>query len=229
MSELVPVSLAHARKELNLKSPRQTKEGRQWSSWSATQKRRVAVSLETSRLLRSSVPDRIVQPRLVLTLRTKDYGTQEVKCRSTLQGFKDPDVLDLVGDRKTESSTLSTKGRAMTLGDVKSASLVEEKPQGPLYVTIPKSYVKGGLHPDQLFEVRGGYGLGGQPQQWWRPSRSSVPHRTVGFRPASDGSVCVHSERALESLERVARRCVGDPLWRCWSSGKSVWNLGVSR
>ena len=36
----------------------------------------------------------------------------------------------------------------------------------------------------------------------------------------------IHSERALESLERVARRCVGDPLWRCWCSGESVWNLG---
>ena len=23
------------------------------------------------------------------------------------------------------------------------------------------------MHPDQLFEVRDAYGLGGQPQQWW--------------------------------------------------------------
>ena len=51
----------------------------------------------------------------------------------------------------------------LTIGDVKSALLLasrEEMPQGPQYVTMPKSYVKEGLHPDQLFEVRGGYGLG---------------------------------------------------------------------
>ena len=51
-------------------------------------KARVPVSLERSRLLRSSVPDRILQPRPVLTLRMKDDGTQEVECRCTLQGFK---------------------------------------------------------------------------------------------------------------------------------------------
>ena len=31
-----------------------------------------------------------------------------VKCRCTLQGFTDHDVLELVRDRKTDSSTLST-------------------------------------------------------------------------------------------------------------------------
>ena len=62
----------------------------------------VPVSVEKSRLLRPSVPDRILQPRPVLTFRTGDDGTQEVKCRCTLQGFEDPAVLDLVRDRKTE-------------------------------------------------------------------------------------------------------------------------------
>ena len=76
-------------------------------------KSRVPVSLEKSRLLQSSVPDRILQPRPVLTLRTKDDGTQEVKCQCTLQGFKDPDVL--VRDRKTESQKLSANGRALIL------------------------------------------------------------------------------------------------------------------
>ena len=38
---------------------------------------------------------------------------------------------------------------------------------------------------------------------------------------------CLFILRALESLERGARRGVGDPFWRRWSSGKSVWNLGV--
>ena len=51
-------------------------------------------------------------------------------------GFKDPDVLDLVRDRKTESATLSANGRALilqliasfrfvlTIGDVAAAFLV---------------------------------------------------------------------------------------------------------
>ena len=54
-------------------------------------------------------------------------------CQCIRQGFKDPDVLDLVRDRKTESTTLSANGRAMiseliascrfvlTVGDVKAA------------------------------------------------------------------------------------------------------------
>ena len=46
------------------------------------------VTLEKSRFLRSTVPDRIVQPRPVLCLRTEDDGTQELKCRCTLQGFR---------------------------------------------------------------------------------------------------------------------------------------------
>ena len=45
----------------------------------------VPVSLEKSRLLRSSVPDWILQPHPVFTLRTKDDGTQEVKFQCTVQ------------------------------------------------------------------------------------------------------------------------------------------------
>ena len=86
MSELDLVLLAQ-RKERELDLIEDTK------AW-------IPVSLEKSRFLRSSVPDRILQPRPVLTL------TQEVKCRCTLHGFKDPDVLDLVRDRKTESPSL---------------------------------------------------------------------------------------------------------------------------
>ena len=126
----------------------------------------------------------------MLTLRTKDDGTQEVTCRCTLQEFKDPDALDLVRDRKTESPTLSANGRALilqliascrfalTVGDVEAAFLVadrEERPKGLLCVTLPKSYVKEGMHPDQLFEVKGGYGVGDQPQQWWR-TFEKFPH-----------------------------------------------------
>ena len=115
----------------------------------------------------------------MLTSRTRDDGTQEVKCRCTLQGFKDPDVPDLVRDRKTEGPTLSANDRALilqlvascrfvlTIGDVQAACLLadrEERPIGPHHVTMLNSCVKEGMHPDQLFEGRGGDGLGDQPQ-----------------------------------------------------------------
>ena len=135
MRELVPVLLAQGKKkrELGLKDPSwQTKEGKQLvaerymkemeslvedtTAW-------VPVLLEKPRLLHSSVPDQILQPRPVLTLRTKDDGTQEVTCRCTLQGFKDPDVLDLVRDRETESPTLSANGRALILQLITSCRL----------------------------------------------------------------------------------------------------------
>ena len=78
----------------------------------------------------------------MLTLRTKGDGTLEVKCRCTLQGFKDLDVLDLVRDRKTESATLSANGRALipqliasfrfvlTIGDVAAAFLLADRRRG---------------------------------------------------------------------------------------------------
>ena len=70
------------------------------------------VDLETSRLLRTRVPGRILRPRPVLTLRK---SKKEVKRRRTLQGLKDPDVLDLAWEDRTASPSVSTSGRAMLL------------------------------------------------------------------------------------------------------------------
>ena len=108
--------LAHGEKDLNLKGLRwQTKEGKHVGDEGYRKemecvveqtKARVPVSLERSRLMRSSVQE----PRPVLTLRTKHDGNQEAKCWCTLQEFKDLDALDLVRDRQTLSSTLSTNG-----------------------------------------------------------------------------------------------------------------------
>ena len=192
----VDVLLTQGSKEVNPVNPREKK-------WQTTEgKARIArayakelnnlvtetkawrpVDLEKSRQLRTAVPERILRPRPVLTLRHDDEGVEEVKFRCTLQGFKDPDILDLVREGRTASPTMSTNGRAMllqtlasckfkmTIGGVKSAFLVadhQERKNGPIYVTMPKDYVMEGHHPDQLFEVVNGYGLGDQPQQWWR-------------------------------------------------------------
>ena len=103
MSELVPVCWH----ELDLKDPHwQTKEGKHEKEMESLVKDTKTLGSSLTHV--SCAPaDRILQPRQVLTLRTKDDGTLEVKCRCTLQGFKDSDVLDLVRDRKTESATLS--------------------------------------------------------------------------------------------------------------------------
>ena len=77
------------------------------------------------------------------------------------------------------NTTLSADGRALilqlispcrfvlTIGDVQAASCDgrQGEAQRALFVTVPKSYVNDGMHTDQLFEVRGGYGLRIQPRQ----------------------------------------------------------------
>ena len=115
--------LAHGKKrELDLKDPPwQTEEGKQlltegyrkeMESLVEDTRAWVPVSLEKSRLFRSSVPDRTLQPRPVLTS-SKDDGIHDGKCQCSLQGNKDSDVLNLVRDRKTESPTLSASGPAL--------------------------------------------------------------------------------------------------------------------
>ena len=102
-------------------------------------------------------------------------------------------------------------------GDVKTAFLLADREERAKKTSLCDHAEVVRQRSDQLFEVGQGHGLGDQPQQWWRTFEKFVI-KQLGFRPASDGSLCIRSERALESLERVARRCVGDPLWRCWFS-----------
>ena len=56
-------------------------------------------------------------------------------------------------------------------------------------MTMPKSHVKVGLYPDQLFEVRG-YGLGDQPQQWWRTFEKYLTEQLGFDQHPKDPCVC---------------------------------------
>ena len=145
----VSALLTQGHKELNLKEQRwKTPEGKamirsgyakELQSLVTNTKAWIPEDLERSRELRTSVPDRILRPRPVLTLRHDDEGVEEVKCRCTLQGFKDPDILDLVRQGRTASPTLSTNGRGlilqliascrfhMAIGDVRSAFLMADR------------------------------------------------------------------------------------------------------
>ena len=44
----------------------------------------------------------------------------------------------------------------------------ENRPNGPIYATMPKEYAMEGRRPEQLFEVVNGRGLGDRPQRRWR-------------------------------------------------------------
>ena len=98
------------------------------------------------------------------------------------------------GDRAKNGEPHAVHGRAvilqfiascrfvMTIGDVKGACLLadrEERPKGPLNVTMPKSYVNEGMHPEQLFEVRGG-GVGGLLKSSSSSTWDSISIRWIG-------------------------------------------------
>ena len=156
---------------------------------------------ERSRLLPSTVPDCILQPRLVLTLRTKDGGTQQVTMSvHSAGGQEDPEVLDLVRDRKTESLTLSTNSRAIILQLIASCRFVLDSRRCEInifYLLTGKRSQRSLSNVTMSKSVRQGkFALGDQPRKWWR-TFGKFFIEAVGFRPASDGSVCV---------VRVARR-----------------------
>ena len=61
-----------------------------------------------------------------------------------------------------------------------------ERPKEPLYVTVPTEHVKEGMHPDQLFEVRGG----------------KIPHG----REEEEGRKIDRHPRARQALGKSGRR-----------------------
>lgn len=122
--------------------------------------------------------------RAVMTSKI-DEDTQEevVKCRLTVRGDKDPDVLNLVRKSVTNAPTISSNGKVtmlqtiasmgftLQLGDVKGAFLEADKLErasGPLYLRQPARGLPG-LLPGQLLEVlKPLYGFNDSPQNWFR-------------------------------------------------------------
>ncbi|CAK0840822.1 unnamed protein product [Prorocentrum cordatum] len=175
------VLLARGRKELNRKEPKKLAKGyakeydKMINKTTAWRPR----PLEESRRLRSTKPGRILKPRRVLTERG-----DEVKCRMTIQGFKDLDLLGLVRAGGAQAPTLSSNGRAlvlqtiasakfpMAIGDVEGASLETDAcltpaEHGTIYVSLPSEFLPEGVHEDQLCEVINGCGRSDQPQLRW--------------------------------------------------------------
>ena len=186
--------LANGRKEVNMKDP-------YWQTTAGLKKRNAAQTLEFSKLVNDKAAlrpmslaesrqvlqrqsQRVLDPRLVWT---GDAGSSdsELKCRATVQGFRDPDLMRLAREGCTNSPTISQNGRAVALqliaslkaelhiGDVTGAFLEAgalERPEGSLYLRQPKSGDTGlNLHPEQLLEiVKPLYGLNDAPARWWQ-------------------------------------------------------------
>ena len=189
------VLLAQGRKELDKRAPQwRSNEGQQKiiAGFAKELNKLITVkgawvpkSLEESRRIRSTMPDRILAPRPVLTASQDESGQEVAKRRLTIQGFKDPDVLELVRAGRTQSPTLSSNGRTFVLQTIASArfplnignadgafletdATLAQAEHGPLYVTLPKEFTPEGLHPNQLCEVINGYGRCDQPRLWWQ-------------------------------------------------------------
>ena len=80
----------------------------------------------------------------------------------------------------------------------------ERYAKGPLHVTMRKSYVKEVMHPDQLFEVKGGSSQEkNHPQQWWRTFEKFLIEQLDFDQHPMDP--CVFFLGALEPLEQGAR------------------------
>ena len=139
------------------------------------------LSIEQSRKIRQSEPDRIVPSKLVLVEKLDETGEAVVKARWTARGDKDPDLIALIRQGSTQSPTISSNGRytvlqtiashkfELQLGDVTGAFLEAdemERGNGRLYVAPPRNFALPDHDAEQLFEViKPIYGLNDSPQQ----------------------------------------------------------------
>eukprot|EP00971_Amphidinium_carterae_P350419 6491535-Amphidinium_carterae.1 len=138
--------------------------------------------LEESRKIRKNMPDRIIPSRWVDRDKPSDkVGEPTIyKSRWTLQGFKDPDILDVTTAAPTPASIAvtcalqfcSSSDFEVHVGDIKTAFLQGHKlvrDKGPLFATQPKDGNMHGLEQDQVVELlKDVYGLNSAPASWRR-------------------------------------------------------------
>ncbi|CAK0790522.1 unnamed protein product [Prorocentrum cordatum] len=222
------VLLARGRRELDRREPRWcSKDGlakiaqgyaKEYSKLIEKTQAWRPIPLEESRRLRSTQPDRIMKPRPVLTEKEDEEGNVVVKCRMTIQGFKDPDLLELVKAGRTQAPTLSSNGRAFVLqtiasakfplaiGDVEGAFLETDASLAPaehgtIYVSLPSEFLPDGMHGDQLCEVINGYGRSDQPQLWWLTFSKFLIEKLGFVQHPMDPCVLLLFEDVGESVE----------------------------
>lgn len=200
------VLLAGGRNELNLKLDK-------WTSPTGKQKIITGVrkevknvvedkqalrplTVEQSRHVRASQSDRIVPSKLVLVEKHDETGQDVVKARWTARGDKDPDLMALIRQGRTQSPTISSNGRYtvlqniasnqfdIQLGDVTGAFLEAdemERGNGKLFMSPPRNFALPDHDPEQLFEViKPIYGLNDSPQKWFTKFDKTI--KTLGWK-----------------------------------------------
>ncbi|CAK0882257.1 unnamed protein product [Prorocentrum cordatum] len=173
--DIEEVMLASGRQELDRREPRWcSKDGlakiaqgdaKEYSKLIEKTQALRPLPLAELRRVRSTQPDRIMKPRPVLTEKEDEEGNDAVKCRMTIQGLKDPDLLELVKAGRTQAPTLSSNGRAFVLQTIASAKL-------PLAIGgVEGAFLEAdaSLAPAEhgAIYVLNGYGRSDQPQLWW--------------------------------------------------------------
>ena len=144
------------------------------------------LSIEQSRQVRQSAPDRIVPSKLVFVEKLDDTGEELVKARWTARGDKDPDLLALVRQGSTQSPTISSNGRCTVLQAIASNKFnlqLGERGSGRLYMAPPRNFALPDHDQEQLFEViKPIYGLNDSPQKWFMKFEKTV--RELGWKPS---------------------------------------------
>lgn len=138
-------------------------------------------SLEDSLHIRKTMQHRIMKCRMLLDEKVEETGAR-AKARLILLGHLDPDLLRLVKDGETVSSTvavdslnlalqlIASLGADIELGDIKGAFTLSDemnRPEGPLFCDMPPGFLPEGVDSRQVFEVvRHLYGLNSAPPAW---------------------------------------------------------------
>eukprot|EP00971_Amphidinium_carterae_P031812 626637-Amphidinium_carterae.1 len=139
-------------------------------------------SMAESRVVQRDMSDRIIPSRWVDRDKPGDAVGEPTKYKSrwTLQGFRDPDILEVTTASPTPASGAvtaalqfcSSSNFEVHIGDVKTAFLQGlrlEREKGPLFATQPSDGLMPGLEQGQLVELlKDVYGLNSAPASWRR-------------------------------------------------------------
>eukprot|EP00971_Amphidinium_carterae_P334852 6470363-Amphidinium_carterae.3 len=134
------------------------------------------------------MPSRIIPSRWVDRDKPGEGVGEPTKYKSrwTVQGFKDPDLLEVTTASPTPSSCAVTcalqfcasNDFAVDIGDVKTAFLQGhklERSTGPLFATQPPDGAMPGVNPEQLVELmKDVYGLNSAPASWRKALKQSL-------------------------------------------------------
>ena len=153
---------------------------KEWSKLVGTNAIEVHKGEAAAKLREEVDPKRILESRFVHTRRESPErpGEREIKSRWCIEGFKDPQVLEIGKQSPTLSADalalvlqlLASNKWVLTVADIEGAfsqGNAMDRKGGKVYVQLPKMGVPG-LKGDEMVEVKKYvYGLADAPRQWW--------------------------------------------------------------